>query len=220
MFPGRRYSLVGKTPGCRPGVGSSRLPICSKHFLTGGSICSSLVSIGGDCLYHTIRRFFRPKRYVKVGNRHEEAYKLWNMDNTLAEIIYEWLVAFKKAPRNGILYSKTVDLIAPREEPVDWEKHDDTEWLLDELIWTFDIIRNGGAMHSPEATALWDAESDKHDYSLDFQKNENGDAVFVSHMWENDEAGRDEYYAVVKRVQERVDSGLKLFAEMFEGLWD
>lgn len=135
--------------------------------------------------------------------------KLINLNSTLSEIIRDHLIQFKNMERAGIIYSKSGKL---DDEDFSIAEHgDDTEWLLDELIWTFDAISRGGAAESPEAAVLMD----------EILESTILDVVFKKDIKEKSRKEKyEEWKNIIEQNRKRIDRGLLLFAENFERLWD
>jgi hypothetical protein len=135
--------------------------------------------------------------------------ELWNLDSTLADIIHQYLVAFKDVERLGILYSHAYN---DPEFTIDQDHEDNTDWFLDELIWTFKTISEGGTDSIPEIDALI---SEVFGAERAMVVSEDGEVSFNLN---------EEKYAKLRELtkvnQERIDRGLQLFAKYFQGLWD
>ena len=130
--------------------------------------------------------------------------KLINLDITLAEIIRDHLIDFKNMDRAGVLYSKNNESL---DETYDQTRDgDDTEWMLDELIWTFSLLAEGGALNDPSVQK-----------KSSFKFNEEG---VMSFEFDSEEGSKEDWLNEIGEVQARIDSGLILFAKMFQRLWD
>ncbi|MFA5626125.1 MAG: hypothetical protein WC965_01400 [Thiohalomonadaceae bacterium] len=124
---------------------------------------------------------------------------LINFDQSLASVILEGLRRFRKY-NIGVIYE-------------DEDGADLTEWWFDEVIWTFEAIKNGG---SSESDALY-----KKAYASathEFVPVEGTDYT-ESVVHGVDETLQAEWLAQMRKDQERIDNGLKLFAEKFQSLW-
>lgn len=133
--------------------------------------------------------------------------ELWNLDATLADIIHQYLVAFKESDRHLILYSHEYD--SPDFDPMS-DYSDDTEWFLDELIWTFETLANGG--ETPEIEELIsEVFGGERTMVID-------DEGYVS--FNLDEEKYAKLRETEKAVQARIQAGLKMFSENFQRLWD
>lgn len=135
--------------------------------------------------------------------------ELWNLDSTLANIIYQHLVAFKGYERHLVLYSHEYD--DPDFDPMS-EYSDDTEWFLDELIWTFDALRRGGVSGLPDIEEM---ASEIFGIENAMTIDENG--LVKSNI---DEEKLEKMRALESEYQNRINNGLALFAKNFERLWD
>lgn len=135
--------------------------------------------------------------------------ELWNLDSTLADIIHQYLVAFKAAPRMGILYSHEFE--NPDFNPFE-EYSNDTEWFLDELIWTFKVISEGGVDSIPEVDALI---SEVFGEERSMTVSEDGEVSFNLN-----EEKHKELRELEKVHQERITKNLAMFGKYFQALWD
>ena len=136
--------------------------------------------------------------------------ELWNLDSTLADIIHQYLVAFKNEEgRMGILYSHEFE----KEDFDPGEEYsNDTDWFLDELIWTFKVISEGGVDSIKEIDKLIMEIYGKEDAMVI------GEGGVVS--FNIDEEKNKELRALQQLHQDRVNKNLAMFAKYFEGLWD
>lgn len=130
----------------------------------------------------------------------ETKNELINLNTTLAKVIRDYLIEFKKMNRGGIIYE------------VDGENK--TEWFLDELIWTFNTVYLGGATEDEKPRKIWDeitfgaTNKDKPEDVLNEIKSLYSNPKM--RIWEKE----------VRQTQERINEGLRLFSIYFEGLWD
>ena len=131
--------------------------------------------------------------------------ELWNLNGVLADIIHQYLVAFKAYDRHLILYS-------PDYENPDWdfndEVRDETEWFLNELIWTFKTLADG--CDTPEIEELR-----MEIFGGEFLDE---DGNFRNDYGEHPRY--EEFRKLENDVDARVKSGLDLFAKYFQSLWD
>lgn len=130
--------------------------------------------------------------------------ELWNLDSTLADIIHQYLVAFKASERHLILYSHEFE--DPEFKFFDdnglTEYSDDTEWFLDELIWTFATLANGS--ETPEYETLLMEIFGEADLSVDHTKHQK----------------YEEFIQLGKEIETRIQRGLDLFTKRFSHLGD
>jgi len=126
---------------------------------------------------------------------------LINFDQSLAEVIYNGIVSYRKYNRH-VMYE-------------DEDGNDLTEWWFEEVLWTFDTIRKGGAGNHPDVMALWYKASE----NATFGTRPSGEHLHVFYSEGMDEEIRDEWCALEERYQERVSKGLQLFAERFQSMW-
>jgi hypothetical protein len=143
------------------------------------------------------------KAYIRI-----DPYDTWNMDSTLAMIILPMLIQLKKT-KHGSPFVDDEDVpdrlksinAKPKENEWDTDEfhHDRWEWVLDEMIWTFEQI-----------------QPDNDWEQLYFKKKpSNNDSGFVKFLnsFEVDREG-------LKKHNERIDNGLRLFGKYYRGLWD
>lgn len=133
---------------------------------------------------------------------------IFNADNLIAQSIVSTLKDFKDIQPITLIYSKNAS--TEDEDYVEkvnsGEATDDTEWALDELIWTFQALSGNDAA---------DELLESHQLFLEELGHVNGPKV-----WKNNPEGRQKYYEAWWAEQERTKRGLKLFAEVFRGLWE
>jgi hypothetical protein len=83
-----------------------------------------------------------------------EKHDTWNLDVTLAHIIYPALVELKKTKHGApfVDYEDVPEELRPGSEWIDKYNYDGEtdpdffnrwEWIMDEMIWAFDIARRG-----------------------------------------------------------------------------
>lgn len=155
--------------------------------------------------FEWMEKHFR-QRYVDV---RIHKYDVWNMDSTLAHIILPMLYVLKKE-KQGAPYVDNADV--PTEfwtkelsedkkvsEEVDEKHFARWEWVIDELIWTFE-----------QCNSDWESQymSGKVDYDIvdgKMIKSENYD-------FKTDKIGMEKH-------QKRIDNGLRLFGKYYQGLW-
>ena len=133
--------------------------------------------------------------------------ELWNLDATLADIIHQYLVAFKAHDRHLVLYSPDYD--DPNWDP-SGEIRDETEWFLDELIWTFNYLARGDEAEEALISEVFDAES------IENLINEGG----MDFSTIRDTPKYNELRALETENHDRATRGLELFAKRFRSLWD
>ena len=100
-------------------------------------------------------------RRVKI---HIDSYDTWSMDYTLALIIYPMLIQLKEK-NHGYFYSDAEDtphigdgVDVDADFTNDPKAYDRYNWIMDELIWTFDQLAN----HN-DTIMFYDEETDKYD---------------------------------------------------------
>ena len=165
------------------------------------------------------------KRNVKVKI---DRYDTWNMDGTLAYIILPMLKQLK-ATTHG---SQSVDdedvpeglglrstEASPKEN--EWDTDDNIhkrwEWILSELIWTFEQLHNDTDWEAQYHTGVTDLVWKPVDKSGN-EVPEEGAKLYLMQKGPNDTSvfDNDGYTAHSKRI----DNGLRLFGKYYRGLWD
>ena len=166
----------------------------------------------------------RKKRKVQI---HIDNYDVWSMDSTLAMIILPMLKKLKTQKQGyGWVDDKDVPEhlrskhAPPRENEWDWDtlaeqRH---EWMLNELIWTFEQLH-------PDND--WEAQYHSGEHDLQW--------VELDETSANPITGKQEpLYQMVKGAKDthrwdkkgwrahdqRINNGLKLFGKYFRSLWD
>lgn len=160
---------------------------------------------------HTINLYLDNRSSQKIKVRIDK-YDTWSMDHTLAYIVVPMLKQLK-ATKHGAPYVDDEDVpeeyrstIAPPkkdEYDIDDFHFKRWDWVLDEMIWTFEQKTRG------------DWESDYYKFES-VTPNPNANTFFetvgTKLVWEDHE-GR-------KAHQERITNGLRLFGKYYETLWD
>jgi hypothetical protein len=165
------------------------------------------------------------KRTVKV---RIDRYDTWNMDGTLAYIILPMLKQLQATKHGSPLVDdedvpEGLDLRSTEAPPKEneWDTDDNMhkrwEWVLSELIWTFEQMHNDNDWEAQYHTGVHDLvwkpvdkegnEVPKEDAKLyQMEKGPKDTHVF----------DKDGYMTHSKRI----DNGLKLFGKYYRGLWD
>lgn len=151
--------------------------------------------------------FSKRKIVVKYHN-----YDTWSLDHTLALIILPGLKQLK-ATNHGYASVDNSDL--PTACLKDASGEERWEWVMDEMIWTFEEIANdypgAEAFHSGNVGILWT--------KVDAHGNENPEGSLYrmdngpNHTFNVDFEGRKAY-------DERIQEGLNLFGKYYRNLWD
>jgi len=158
------------------------------------------------------------KRTIKVKI---DRWDTWSMDHTLALIILPMLKQLKETNHGAPLVDdkdvpkKLRSTSAPSKEN-EWDTDANHfkrfEWVMDEMIWTFEQLvddDNDAQFHSGNldlnsVPCEWDEKGEPKMYSL--QHGPNHTAVF-------DKEGYDKH-------NERIQNGLRLFGRYYRNLWD
>ena len=137
-----------------------------------------------------------------------DRWDTWSMDNTLALIILPMLKQLRDT-KHGSPFTEDEDVpdhlkstAAPpkvNEWDTDENWHKRWEWIMDEMIWTFEQLS-------------------KDDSTDQFFTHPNEDEVF--------ESNEERLLAIkidnegLKKHEERISNGLRLFGKYYRGLWD
>jgi hypothetical protein len=200
---------------------------------------------GNDSLLTKVCQWIHDKRNRKIKIQIDN-YDVWSMDNTLAMIILPMLKKLKENKQGSAI----VDLEDVPEElrgtstedyenqmTFDWYKseeelhpniHDRWDWVLNEMIWTFEQLNddnNEEQFHSGVPELLWQA--------LDVDKNPIGEPMRFKDKRKNKNENITAYTLVKgpnntavydakghRAHDERIQRGLVLFGKYFRGLWD
>jgi hypothetical protein len=158
-----------------------------------------------------------PERKIKV---RIDRYDTWSMDNTLAHIILPMLKQLKET-KHGSPYVDNEDVPAHMRHtlskgPDDYETEDrwihyKWEWILNEMIWTFE----------QELTDDWEAQFRHGEPEIDWElvsgKEGDEDAMYKMNRIDND------YwvdYDKIREYNDRIDNGFRLFGKYYRNLWD
>lgn len=154
------------------------------------------------------------ERKIKI---HIDDYDVWGADNTIARVVHPLLVRLKQK-KHGSPWVEDEDVpehlrstaAAPKENEWDTDSNTHTrwDWVLDEMIWTFEQCAK-------------DDHGDSQFYSGEvdwkFEKEENSELSRIghgpNHTFKVDDAGKKAHY-------DRIKNGLHLFAKYYFALWD
>jgi hypothetical protein len=160
-------------------------------------------------------------RRVKIRIDH---YDTWNMDGTLSMIILPMLKQLQATKKGSALVDdedvpEGLNLRSteapPKENEWDTDEnvHRRWNWVMSELIWTFE-------QQHPECDWEQQYYSGKHDsYFEPSAHDEQGKPT----MYEMKRGPKDTFtvdYDGLKQHQTRIDNGLRLFGKYYQGLWD
>jgi hypothetical protein len=140
-----------------------------------------------------INSMLKVKRSIKI-----HRYDTWSMDDTLSHIIHPMLVQLRKTKQGSPSVSDedVPEYLRDADCP-----HARWEWILDEMIWAFNEIREN----------TW--EDQYYSGEIDFNLVEN---VFVqgpNHTHKINKEG-------LKKHAERIRNGTTLFGKYYQNLWD
>ena len=173
------------------------------------SVCDIIQNV----LNLTVNKFITWRgRKIKI---RIDKYDTWGMDHTLALIILPMLKQLRDTKHGSPMVD---DADAPEHlrstaapaKKNEWDSddliHERWNWVLDELIWTFE--------------QLVDEDSDSQFYSgehdIQWEKQENGNSEMKKGPNDTFKIDRDELDAHHKRIS----NGLILFGKYYRGLWD
>ena len=146
-----------------------------------------------------------------------DKWDTWNMDDTLAHIILPMLKQIKETKHGSPLVDDedlpTTMRYTSKKSEDDWETedhwvHHKWDWILNELIWTFENILDKDWEHR---YTIQEGEIDWEDYPEDEGKDSTPLRWKKEYIvdWE----GR-------KAHQDRITNGLRLFGKYYQNLWD
>lgn len=178
--------------------------------------------MGGDSRLAKLCEWVNSKKKRKVSIKIDK-WDTWNMDGTLALIILPMLKQLQ-ATKHGAPFVDDEDVplwvrstsAPPKENEWDIDKYhfERWEWVMNELIWTFEQLQ-------PDYD--WEDlyRSGEHDVSFQPSKElgENGKPVHhvmvegPRHTYKFDTAGYQIH-------ENRIKDGLRLFGKYYQGLWD
>ena len=158
--------------------------------------------------------------YVKI-----DKWDTWSMDHTLAIIVLPMLKQLK-ATKHGSPLVDDEDVpenlrstAAPPKEN-EWDTDDNLhlrwEWVMNEMIFSFECKVDDSwedAFRSGEHDTLW--------VPVDKDKNEvpKGEHKY----WQMRDGPKNTYkcdYEGMRKVEERIQNGFRLFGKYYQGLWD
>lgn len=143
-------------------------------------------------------------------------YDTWGLDYTLSPIIHPLLVQLQATKQGSpIVDDEDVPehirstMAGPKENSWDTDEffHDRWDWVLAEMIWAFDQIRDGNweeQYHTGTSDWIWSKESE-----TGFSEIKQG----PNHTHKAD-------YKGIRKHSERIRNGTKLFGKYYSGLWD
>jgi len=172
------------------------------------------------CEHTPAEDFFNWSDKLKGGRKVKiriDKYDTWNMDDTLALIILPMLKQLKETKHGSPIVDDedlpTTMRYTSKKSEDDWETedhwvHHKWDWILNELIWTFEqLVDNDWESRY----TIQEGEIDWDDYPEDEGKD------VTPLRWKKpyivDREGR-------KAHQDRITNGLKLFGKYYQNLWD
>lgn len=169
--------------------------------------------------------FIHPQvSYVKI-----DKYDTWNMDDTLSTIILPMLIQLK-ATKHGSPFVDDEDVpttlrsttkAAIKSKKNDWDTdcniHRRWNWVMDELIWTFEQLQPNNDWEAQYYSGTIDFTSIPID--ADGKEVPKKDAI----LFRMDKGPKDTHKfngVGYKKHQARITNGTRLFGKYFQGLWD
>lgn len=152
-----------------------------------------------------------PKIFVKLHD-----YDTWSMDYTLSHIIHPMLLQLQATKQGSpIVDDEDVPehirstMAKPKEESWDTDEffHDRWDWVLAEMIWAFDQIRDDKwekQYHTGNVDIVWSKENEKGFSQMSYGPN---------HTYKAD-------YEAIRKHSARINNGTRLFGKYYAGLWD
>lgn len=159
----------------------------------------------------------KQERKIKV---RIDRYDTWSMDNTLAHIILPMLKQLKET-KHGSPYVDDEDLPAHMRHtfskgPDDYETNDPWihykwEWVLNEMIWSFE----------KELEEDWESQFRHGELKIDWElvsgEEDDENAMYKMNTVDN---GYWVDYNKIKEYNNRIDNGFRLFGKYYRNLWD
>lgn len=166
-------------------------------------------------LYSPINYFLdRRERKVKV---HVNRWDTWNMDETVAHIVFPMLRQLKET-KHGAPWVDNEDVPEELHISEDWyEKYsrngetdphffDRWEWVMDEMIFAFES----------KIDPSWEEQFQSGNMDIIWEESEDGSSVMKkgpNHTFDIDNEA-------MKQYQKRISNGFRLFGKYYESLWD
>ena len=166
-------------------------------------------------LYSPINYFLdRRERKVKV---HVNRWDTWNMDETVAHIVFPMLRQLKET-KHGAPWVDNEDVPEELHMSEDWyEKYsrngetdphffDRWEWVMDEMIFAFES----------KIDSSWEEQFQSGNMDIIWEESEDGSSVMKkgpNHTFDIDNEA-------MKQYQKRISNGFRLFGKYYESLWD
>lgn len=174
---------------------------------------------GEDSWLSRVCQWIHNKKKQKVKVK-VDPWDIWGVDDTLSMVILPVLLAYREGI-NGGPYVDDSDvpesLRANLKEDQDFlENPDDNwharwEWVVDEIIWTFQQLQ-------PEYD--WEEQYRSGEIDIVWEPvtmGTNEEQFFRMCKGPNDTYTAD--YDAIKKHQERINNGLRLFGKYYQGLW-
>ena len=173
---------------------------------------------GQDSWLSKFCRWIDSKRKRKI-SIHIDSYDVWSMDHTLAMIIVPMLQKLREKNVGGPWVDDedvpedlrttaapplTDEEISLGHTDANWHKR--WEWILDEMIWTFQ-------QHCSD-----DWQEQYYTGKCDFRVDKNEDTGFFQ-LYCGPEHTREINKIGIQKHQARMDNGRRLFAKYYQGLW-
>ena len=152
--------------------------------------------------------FIHPRiEYVKI-----DRYDTWNMDSTLSPIILPMLKQLKETKRgSGYVDEEDLPVHMRHGDPDGYDNwvHHKWDWVLDEMIWAFEQLNN------PD----WEDKFIHGEPSYEENEEEHPDYGEVYSLKQtNPDYWVD--YEGIKKYNDRIMNGTRLFGKYYQNLWD
>lgn len=194
-------------------IGPFQIADYLKYFGVSDDRCHKIGKYWSDTWVNNVCTWIdsKRKRNIKV---HIDHYDGWSMDSTLAYIIHPLLVRLKNNKQGSPLIDdedvpesirSTSAPVKENEWDIDDFHHQRWDYVIDEMIWAFEIINTN-----------W--ESEYYDFTdstdLTFEDNSDGTSKL---LWKNPPKIDSES---INKIQDRMNNAFRLFGKYYQALWD
>ena len=169
---------------------------------------------------YRLLKWIHSKRQDQVSVR-IDPWDTWNMYNTLAVIILPMLKQLKDTKHGSGLvddedvpeHLRSTVTPASRDGDIDENWFRRSDWVFDELIWTFEQLHPDcdWERHYTSGSHDWVSEPSEWD-------DEGNPILYTVKKGPNDTFKLD--IEGMRKHQDRIDNGLRLFGKYFQNLWD
>jgi len=178
-------------------------PVIKKWNVRLKPFCEALLAFGN--------KYNSRKEYVRIDN-----YDVWNCDSTLALIILPLMKKLKEQKHgSGFVDDEDApeELRSDKVEPVqewNWDSNNSKryDWLLDEVIWTFEQL---------QPDSKWEDHYWKVHPEIDFEERPEDEGKTTPLRCKTKGVHDKEGYLAHNK---RIDNGLRLFGKYYRTFWD